>query len=393
MIAVPDSVHDSIRQLRTSWPASFVDANFYVLEPADLWTEAFRGSKWAGQAPRLEPGDEGDRWVVADAAVPIGELVDIGATVASPGTPVTRWDQVTETVLDPVQTRASLRTDGISHAVCYPTLAYPLSQSSRRGEPEFELECARVYNDWLLDVWVKEWAGYIPQCILPPGPIEAVVAEAERCIGRGHKGVIFPSMPMLLGDLPHINEQYYFPLWSLCAEAGVPVCFRAGDTSRTQLPAFRGASDRVKGAIAAITGPASGIQVLANFLFSPIPSNFEKLKVVFAGSSLGWAAYILETAEHQFERQRLAQEGYPASITEIFRRQCYLTGWYDRDALGLINYLGPQTVLWSTQFPRTTSSWPSSRTFIARWLSDVSEADADAAIRRNALDLYGIGQA
>ena len=58
--------------------------------------------------------------------------------------------------------------------------------------------------------------------------------------------------------------------------------------------------------------------MFSNILYSHILVRHPRLKVVFAESSLGWGAYELELADHEFERQRLHQESNEARPSELF---------------------------------------------------------------------------
>ena len=82
------------------------------------------------------------------------------------------------------------------------------------------------------------------------------------------------------------------------------VCFHAGSSTRVQFPAYKDLSPGLAAALSALTRPVSSVMVVANFLYSRILMRYPTLKVVFAESSLAWGAYGLETADHQFERQR-----------------------------------------------------------------------------------------
>jgi hypothetical protein len=113
----------------------------------------------------------------------------------------------------------------------------------------------------------------------------------------------------------------------------VPVCFHAGASRAIQFPPYPGFSPELSAAMEAITRPVSSVLVVANFLYSRILFRFPCLKVVFAETSLAWGAYELELADHQFERQRLHTEGYDMLPSELFRRQCSLTGWFDSTGL------------------------------------------------------------
>jgi hypothetical protein len=104
-------------------------------------------------------------------------------------------------------------------------------------------------------------------------------------------------------------------------------------------------SSGLASALAALTRPVSSVQIVANFLYSRILMRFPTLKVVFAETSLSWGAYEIETADHQFERQRLHLEGYDMTPSQMFHRQCYMTGWYDRTAIEARHYLGVDNIL------------------------------------------------
>ena len=97
--------------------------------------------------------------------------------------------------------------------------------------------------------------------------------------------------------------------------------------------------------------------------------------MVFAESSLGWGAYELELADHEFERQRLHQEPGEVRPSELFRRQCYLTGCFDRAGVDLRSYIGLDNILWETNFPQASSPWPRSWDAIDSSFSNVPERE------------------
>jgi predicted TIM-barrel fold metal-dependent hydrolase len=155
-----------------------------------------------------------------------------------------------------------------------------------------------------------------------------------------------------------------------------------------QFPAYPGLSDGLASALEALTRPISSVMVVANFLYSQILLRYPELKVVFAESTLSWGAYELETADHQFERQKLNLEGYDLKPSEMFRRQCYLTGWYDRSAIEGRRYFGVDNMMWGTNYPLATSTWPSTREYIARSFNGVAKEERDQVLWGNAASLY-----
>ena len=76
--------------------------------------------------------------------------------------------------------------------------------------------------------------------------------------------------------------------------------------------------------------------------------------------------------------------------SEMFKRQCYLVGWYDRASLRVRNYIGTENILWSTQFPSATSTWPDTQEALAKSFEGVDINDRQKILWENAAKLYKI---
>jgi predicted TIM-barrel fold metal-dependent hydrolase len=127
--------------------------------------------------------------------------------------------------------------------------------------------------------------------------------------------------------------------------------------------------------------------VLALFVFSRILLRHPRLQVVFAESALSWGMLYLEWADHQFEHDGLAREGYQLTPLEMFHRQCYLNAWFD-DVAPFAPYLGSDRILWSTNLPLATSTWPGTQDTIDRCLQGLSSEARDQVLWKNAASLY-----
>jgi predicted TIM-barrel fold metal-dependent hydrolase len=367
-----------------------ISVDDHVQEPPDLWTQRLSRSKWGDRIPHVAQRENGtEYWVVDGQEIPMVGVALAGAAMPDRAREPMRWDEVPKLAYDPAERLKAMDVDGVDYTVLYPTVAGLAGETfGRLTDPGLELACAQAYNDWLIDVWGSVSARFIPQCIVPLAPIDATVQEIRRAVAKGHKGVVFPAVPMHLRDVPHINEPDYDPIWQTCQDLQVPVCFHSGSSKEMQFPAYPGLSPGLAASLEALTRPISSVQVVANFLYSRILLRYPELKVVFAETSLAWGAYEIETADHQFERQRLHLEGYALKPSEMFHRQCYMTGWYDRVAIEARRYLGVENILWGTSLPLATSSWPNTRDYIAKSFADVPEAEKSQMLWGNAAKLY-----
>jgi predicted TIM-barrel fold metal-dependent hydrolase len=117
---------------------------------------------------------------------------------------------------------------------------------------------------------------------------------------------------------------------------------------------------------------------------------FPNLKVVFAEGSIGWVAYEMEYADYQSAADGLPQEGYPLKPSELFQRQCYFTCWYDRESVRVRRYPGNANILWSTNFPLQTSTWPATRQHVESAFAGVPEQEQRQIKWENAAKLYSL---
>jgi len=370
----------------------FISVDEHVQEHPEVWTRRLSRQKWGERIPHVEKNfNSSDRWFIDGRQLQLDGVADCGAAMAQRTNYPQTWSEVPAAVYDPEERLKAMDAAGIDYAVLYPTIAGVGGETFGCIEdPALELGCVQAYNDWLVEEWASVSPRFIPQCITPLFPVDAAVRELRRCVAKGHRGVIYPSNPMELRDVPHINDGIYDPLWATCQDLGVPICFHAGASRKIQIPAYEGYSLTLAAAVQSITRPASSVSVLVNLLISKILMRFPQLKVVLAESGLGWGAYLLEYTDFQATGDQLPQNGYDLMPSELFKRQCYLVGWYDKASLRVRRYIGTENILWSSQFPLATSTWPKTQEALAQSFAGVADDDKRKILWENAAKLYKI---
>jgi predicted TIM-barrel fold metal-dependent hydrolase len=369
-----------------------ISADDHVYEHPEVWTSRMSKQKWGDRVPHIETQADGTQhWLIAGQ--PIG-LPGTGAEYATTGVPARgpkRWEDLPLATYSASERLTAMDTDGVDCSVLYPTLSGVAGERfGRLDDIELETACVQAYNDWLIEEWLGTSPRFLPQCLAPVWPMDRTVAEIRRAVAMGHKGVIYPASPMELKKLPHINDPAYDPLWSVCQELNVPLCFHAGASAKIQMRADENFSPAAARAFSGIVRSVSSIAVLANFLFSQVLYRFPNLKVVFAESSIGWAAYEMEYADYQSAADGLPQEGYPLKPSELFQRQCYFTCWYDRESLRVRRYPGSASILWSTNYPLESSTWPNTREHLERAFTAVPDEEKRQIHWANAAKLYSL---
>jgi len=366
-----------------------ISVDDHVQEPPDLWTRRLSKNRWGDRIPHLQRAADGtEQWVVDGQVLLDGRAGKAGALMPDRNREPSRWEEVPPAAYLPWSRLKAMDAAGIDYSVLYPTVAGLAGETfGRLQDPELELACVQAYNDWLIDEWASASDRFIPQCIVPIGPVESTAAEIRRAVARGHRGVVFPSLPMHLRDVPHVSGPEYDPVWKVCEDLEVPVCLHAGASSELQYEPFSGLQPALAEAINAVTRPVSSVFVISLLSFSRVLLRHPQLRIVLAESALSWGMLYMEWADHQFDHDGLAREGYPLKPSEMFHRQCFLTSWFDEVA-PFAQYVGADHILWSTNLPLATSTWPRTRETITRCFHDTSEETRDKVLWKNAASLY-----
>ncbi len=369
-----------------------ISADDHVQEHPRVWLDRMSQAKWGDRIPQImRAADGSDHWVVDGQPMALPGVALANAAMGDRAHEPKCWDDVPPMVYSAPERLQAMDMDGIDCSVLYPSAGGVAGELfGKLADGDLEIACVQAYNDWLIDEWASVSPRFVPQCLVPIWPMEQTVAEIRRAVARGHRGVIYPASPMELRALPHINDPAYDPLWAVCQGLGVPLCFHAGASAKIQMRHGEGFAPPVAAAFSSVVRSVSSVAVLANFLISRVLHRFPKLKVVFAESSLGWGAYELEYADYQSEADGLPAEGYPLKPSELFQRQCYFTCWYDRRSLRLRHYLGTANILWSSNFPLASSTWPNTREHLTQGFGDLPEAEKRQIQWANAAKLYAL---
>jgi predicted TIM-barrel fold metal-dependent hydrolase len=87
---------------------------------------------------------------------------------------------------------------------------------------------------------------------------------------------------------------------------------------------------------------------------------------------------------------RLTVDTYERMPSEVFARQCFCVGSYERLDRCSTDLVPPARVLWSTSHPGPASTWPQTAATLAEGLGAVPDEDRRRVLWDNAAELYGL---
>jgi predicted TIM-barrel fold metal-dependent hydrolase len=299
-----------------------------------------------------------------------------------------RWDDVPRSCFDPAERLKALDIDGVDAEVLFP--GSPGASYDKYGDPEFELDAVRAYNDILSD-WVRVSDRYWPLAGIPwlQTP-EGIAREIERAVEGGHRGInIMAKTPR---GLPELADPHWDPIWDACQSLGVPVHIHgsAGVGAGTALRSWSGYSERQGHAASTSTSAITPAQIIPQLIVSGWTARFPNLKFVFAEAGIGGLNYAVTACDREWEAHRLWTEGITERPSETIRRQVFANFWFEEEGIKLRHDIGIGNIMWESDFPHVPCYYPHSREETARVVEGVPIEDRQKVLYENALRVYGM---
>ena len=366
-----------------------VSTDDHVLEPPDLWEKRLP-KKFKEDCPHVVRDEGGvDHWIIAGKD--IGNAWSRCAAALPDRTQsIKNWDEVPDIVKEPAARLKAMDQDGVDVHIIFPQITGfgGATFSGTIGGEEFRLACIQAYNDYLVEEWYGHSHRFVPQCVIPMWDAEQAATEVARAAKLGHRALIWSGKPEALG-YPHFADPYWDPLWNTVQDLDMMTALHIGGAGVGGLQnTYPGYEPMRRLALISAQAISSNSSILANVLFSGVLERFPGLKMITIESGLGWIPHLLEVCDHQYQQQRLPQLGMAIKPSELFKRQCYANFWFEEAGIAMRHLIGVDNILWESDFPHGTSTYPNSKEFIEKGLKGVPEEERRKMLAENAIRLY-----
>jgi uncharacterized protein len=326
-----------------------VDADGHVLEPPDLW-ETYLESKHRPRSLRIAVDKDGWEYLEVDGRPSVrsgrgtlGILGAMGAENLKPNRERRYANPMPFGGGDPKQRLSLMDQENLEISVLYPTLS--LMWEAELVDPELSLAYARAYNRWIADFCRDSGGRLVPIAMLTLLDPKGSAAELERSVKDGCKGAWvnpFNHRRVIHG---HADHDVVF---AKCCELDVPLAIHPTFTPHA---AAGGIFDwPIKGWPwgEAIWVRSIVQQALISFFALGTLERFPKLRLGVLESGSGWIGALLDRLDAFSEATHVMR----VRATELFRRQCFISGDPDETAAPyVIDHVGADCFMWATDYP------------------------------------------
>jgi predicted TIM-barrel fold metal-dependent hydrolase len=373
-----------------------ISTDDHMQEAPDTWTSRMSEKKWGDLIPRAEdvPAEgfmPGAGWVVNGKPQFGGVIVNAAMPDRTVGP--TGWDEVPTFTYVPTERVKAMDRDGVDAHTLHPGLATGVVNDKSLPE-EFRLEVMRAYNDYIVEEYGDPFPGrFILLAAMPYWSPTEAVKEFERIRSRSSqiRGANF-GFPQALG-YTHIADPAWDALWRELEEADLPVHLHIGSGGSVGMrgTVWEGHTDPMRMlAEISVKSVSAHTDVAATLMFSGIFERFEHLKVVFAETGVGWMPYVLDLADHQWEVQGMATRGMPRRPSDVFRDHCFANFWFEQMNDELRRAPGLDNVMWLSDFPHPTSTWPTSQDYLATSMATATPEERQQILVDNPRRVYNL---
>lgn len=377
-----------------------IDTDSHWSEPYDLWTSRAPAA-YVDRVPQMGERNGRRRWWF-DGDIAIG--LPIASSVVDPnGEKITGTaffdldnDMVHRASFDAEARLEMLDHLGIHAQVMYPNVAGFGNQNFLKSPDDMlRLVSVQIYNDALAEFQNDTGERVFGMALLPWWDLEAAVDEIRRVHANGLRGIVTCSNPEEAG-LPDMAEEAWNPVWEVCSELSMPVNFHIGSSKgnldffgKAPWPSFGEERKLAVGSANLFMGNA---RVIGNLIYSGIPERYPDLNFVSVESGIGWLPFFLECLDHQLLETAPNELAFLSmKPSDYFRRQFFGTFWFEQSLVkAAVDFLGPQCLMFETDFPHPTCLYPRNDDHLAKALEGVDEDAVRMILQDNAAQLYRI---
>jgi predicted TIM-barrel fold metal-dependent hydrolase len=263
--------------------------------------------------------------------------------------------------------------------ICFPNT---LTAFVRYPDLEVQEHMYRVYNDYMVSR-MKESGGRCMGVGILSNWWDGDQAEAamRQIVDLGLKTFMLPCSP---GGSASWADPQFDHMWSVIAEAGLPMCFHVGEGLDLEHRGAIGANNMIL--MASFRKPFG--QLIFGGVFDRNPS----LQVVFVEGGIAWIPPVLQDAEHMYDSFGNGDliDRLDHRPSHYWRTNCYAT--FQRDNLGLsqLDIIGADRVMWGADYPHSEGTFGYGRTAIQAVADKLSPDDARKVLGGNATKVFGL---
>ncbi len=369
-----------------------VDCDTHFTEPRDMWTSR-AAARMKDRMPTIRRVDGMDKWFIGDL-----DCGTIGGSVigADKNKLLGKLSHPTFEKMHPASYDVKPRLAIMDAFGIHAQLTYQNAGCTQigtlmsLGDLELATEIVRIFNDAAAERQKESGDRIFTMALLPLWDRKALELEARRCVEDLHlKGFVLPDQPERYG-MPGFMSDHWAPMFSFCSDRKIPINFHFASALDAFSLTWSDFTFQKRMAIGATLFYLGNAATMSNFLLSGLFDRYPGLRMVSVESGLGWVPFVIEALEYQMD-EMMPEEARKLKRRplEYLREHFWFCYWFEKNGVrDMLDLIGPDHVLFETDFPHPTSLYPNVNEQIEKTLGHLDFGMRKRILQDNPAALY-----
>jgi uncharacterized protein len=273
-----------------------------------------------------------------------------------------------------------MEADGIDIQVIFPS---HLSLSAEK-ETELATDIARAYNDWLASFCARDPKRLKGVAMIALQDVNAAIKEVRRAVEQ--LGFIGVMMPTNVRD-QDIGKREYWPFYEAVEGLGIGLALHGGIRAAERM---HGRFDSFI-SVHSLSFPFECMAALTGLIFAGVPEKFPRLRIAALEGCCGWIPFLMDRLDEEFEK-RGAREAplLKRKPSEYMSGENFFYAFELEESTVpyVIERLGADKLLYSSDYPHWDSAWPKTVTMLKE-RKDITNTDKHRIAWDNPQRFYG----
>ncbi len=279
-----------------------------------------------------------------------------------------------------------LETDGIHRELAFPNAVLGLMWWPER---ELRAMCFRIYNEHIAEMQERSGGRFYGVGIPNWWDGEGCRRSLEEMKELGIKTFLLPLKPGAGEDGKPLdyNSPAMYPVWEAIEASGLPVSHHIGEA-----PLASPCRDNSV-LVGMMHNVAPFREMFGRYVFGGILDRHPSLRVGWFEGGINWVPAALQDAEHLYASLRhMADHDIEHEVAHYWEQHMYASFMVDPLGLDLIDRIGVDRVMWSSDYPHNESTFGYSEQSLADMVNAVGADSAVKLVSTNVQNYLGLTQ-
>lgn len=279
---------------------------------------------------------------------------------------------------------ADLRADGIAKELAFPNallalLFYP--------DKEVRELAFRVYNEYIAGLQERSGGSFYGVGLINWWDAAGTRRTLDELKSLGLKTFLLPLSAGKDddGNVIDYGSTAMIPVWDAIEESGVPVSHHIGESPLS-------APCEVNSVVVGMMHNVAPFRELfSKYVFSGIIDRHPGLSIGWFEGGINWVPSAIQDAEHMnASYQHMYNRPIEHEVRYYWDNHMRASFMVDPLGLSLIDHIGRDRVMWSSDYPHNESTWGYSEKSLASVVAAVGPEDAAKIVSGNVADFLGL---